>query len=318
MSGRQILARAIRNDTDHDESEPRDTACIETIHARIDREPLYWNARRRKRAASPDDRCGRRAARGADAPIGASMTLRCESRSLEFVPATQVECAQHVTGAFPKPIEYVKICSIYGAGFFDIPGTDTCIKIGGWVRAEYALGETGNSHATFIAGSGGPGNTRIELAPDLRFRARTVLLDGRSHPRPNTAPCAAYNRFGFTQDTTTLSRPACSTPSVRSSRSPGSPLGKTQSYFDFVGGSVCYGCGYGGHLADRRGRHGRVRLLGDPRQRPDGHDRPRRRRGSPHRHLGRLERRHQRSRGRLLPGPARHPARWQHRRSDHG
>src|SRR5881392_3984204 len=43
-----------------------------------------------------------------------------------------------------KPVEYVKICSIYGAGFFYIPGTDTCIKIGGWVRAEYAF-QTGNS-----------------------------------------------------------------------------------------------------------------------------------------------------------------------------
>ena len=30
-----------------------------------------------------------------------------------------------------KPVQYVKICSIYGAGFFYIPGTDTCIKIGG-------------------------------------------------------------------------------------------------------------------------------------------------------------------------------------------
>ena len=38
-----------------------------------------------------------------------------------------------------KPVEYVKICSVYGAGFFYIPGTDTCIKIGGWVRAEYAF-----------------------------------------------------------------------------------------------------------------------------------------------------------------------------------
>ena len=36
-----------------------------------------------------------------------------------------------------KPVEYVKICSAYGAGFFYVPGTDTCIKIGGWVRAEY-------------------------------------------------------------------------------------------------------------------------------------------------------------------------------------
>jgi porin-like protein len=35
-----------------------------------------------------------------------------------------------------KPVQYVKICSLYGAGFYYIPGTDTCIKIGGFVRAE--------------------------------------------------------------------------------------------------------------------------------------------------------------------------------------
>ena len=35
-----------------------------------------------------------------------------------------------------KPVEYVKICSIYGTGFFYIPGTDTCIKIGGYLRFE--------------------------------------------------------------------------------------------------------------------------------------------------------------------------------------
>src|SRR4051812_27516958 len=28
-----------------------------------------------------------------------------------------------------KAVEYVKICSLYGAGFFYIPGTDTCIKL---------------------------------------------------------------------------------------------------------------------------------------------------------------------------------------------
>ena len=35
-----------------------------------------------------------------------------------------------------KAIEYVKICSAYGAGFWFIPGTDTCIKIGGYLRAD--------------------------------------------------------------------------------------------------------------------------------------------------------------------------------------
>ncbi len=31
-----------------------------------------------------------------------------------------------------KAVEYVRICSLYGAGFYYIPGTDTCIKIGGY------------------------------------------------------------------------------------------------------------------------------------------------------------------------------------------
>jgi Porin subfamily len=35
-----------------------------------------------------------------------------------------------------KAVEYVKICSLYGAGFFFIPGTDTCIKLGGYLRAD--------------------------------------------------------------------------------------------------------------------------------------------------------------------------------------
>ena len=38
-----------------------------------------------------------------------------------------------------KAVEYVRICSLYGAGFYYIPGTDTCIKLGGYLRVETAL-----------------------------------------------------------------------------------------------------------------------------------------------------------------------------------
>src|SRR6202167_4280446 len=44
-----------------------------------------------------------------------------------------------------KPVEYVKICSLYGAGFYYMPGTDLCIKIGGFVRAEANSGTPNNS-----------------------------------------------------------------------------------------------------------------------------------------------------------------------------
>jgi len=37
----------------------------------------------------------------------------------------------------PAPVEYVKVCSVYGAGFFYVPGSDICIALSGRVRAEY-------------------------------------------------------------------------------------------------------------------------------------------------------------------------------------
>ena len=38
----------------------------------------------------------------------------------------------------------MKICSLYGAGFYYIPGTDTCLKVGGYVRAEVNVNAGGS------------------------------------------------------------------------------------------------------------------------------------------------------------------------------
>ena len=53
-----------------------------------------------------------------------------------------------------KAVEYVKICSLYGAGFYYIPGTDTCIKLGGYLRAEVAVNTNSvyNGQTTSVAG----------------------------------------------------------------------------------------------------------------------------------------------------------------------
>src|SRR5471032_715364 len=76
-----------------------------------------------------------------------------------------------------KPVEYVKICSLYGEGFFYIPGTDTCIKIGGWVRAEYVTNAAGSfSEFAGAPGSGGGGALNNPInSKDLNMRARTVI-----------------------------------------------------------------------------------------------------------------------------------------------
>ena len=56
-----------------------------------------------------------------------------------------------------KAVEYVKICSLYGAGFYYIPGTDTCIKLGGYLRAETGIG-TNSIYVGGIHGVGGAHN----------------------------------------------------------------------------------------------------------------------------------------------------------------
>lgn len=48
------------------------------------------------------------------------------------------------------PVEYVRICTAYGAGFFYIPGTDSCLRLSGRVRAEYTVGDSyGNAYDSY-------------------------------------------------------------------------------------------------------------------------------------------------------------------------
>src|ERR1700680_2624524 len=58
-----------------------------------------------------------------------------------------------------KPVEYVKICSVYGEGFFYLRAADTCIKIGGYVRQNFGFGQISGSFAPrFLGGAGGRDN----------------------------------------------------------------------------------------------------------------------------------------------------------------
>ena len=47
------------------------------------------------------------------------------------------------------PVEYVRVCSAHGAGFFYIPGSDTCIKLGGRARFEYQYQQQFNRSNSF-------------------------------------------------------------------------------------------------------------------------------------------------------------------------
>ena len=64
-----------------------------------------------------------------------------------------------------KAVEYVRICSLYGAGFFYIPGTDTCIKLGGYLRVDTTFNGGGAYGQSGLCRRRGPGQSLPRLLP---------------------------------------------------------------------------------------------------------------------------------------------------------
>ena len=54
-----------------------------------------------------------------------------------LVAVSGAQAADAIIAAEPEPMEYVRVCDAFGTGFFYIPGTETCLKIGGEVRFAY-------------------------------------------------------------------------------------------------------------------------------------------------------------------------------------
>jgi hypothetical protein len=72
-----------------------------------------------------------------------------------------------------KPVEYVKVCSLYGAGFWYVPGTDTCLKVGSYVRVQTEWDANGGGIPLgFGAATGRFDRTDTN---ELAFRTRAAL-----------------------------------------------------------------------------------------------------------------------------------------------
>src|SRR5947209_11680979 len=76
-----------------------------------------------------------------------------------------------------KAVEYVRVCSLYGAGFFYIPGTDTCIKLGGYVRVDMGV----NTNNVFTGNYSAPGGLGNRFTNAYTWRSREDLnIDTRT------------------------------------------------------------------------------------------------------------------------------------------
>lgn len=101
-----------------------------------------------------------------------------------LIAVSGARAADAVVVAEPEPVEYVRVCDAYGQGFFYIPGTETCLKISGYVRYDAGAGDDVYSGANVDTWS-------KQSRADVRF-------DARSETELGTLRSYIETRFNFT------------------------------------------------------------------------------------------------------------------------
>jgi len=139
------------------------------------------------------------------------------------------------------PVEYVRVCSTYGAGYFYIPGTETCIRIGGRARYEYeyreAYSRDGNTTGSRAIGrifldartATEYGLLRAFVRYDVMRRIGT-LRSGTSDRVAYAFPGSGVDFAGKAQTTVDINRAFV--------QLGGLLAGRSQSYFDFYAGDL--------------------------------------------------------------------------------
>lgn len=124
-----------------------------------------------------------------------------------------------------KPVQYVKICSLYGAGFYYIPGTDMCLKMGGWVRQQTDWNANGS-----LTNGALVDNVNTRGTANYVWRSRGYLTaDARNQTEYGTV--RSYIAVGLSGDN------AIAFSSNRAFiQFAGFTFGLSQSFFDFYSG----------------------------------------------------------------------------------
>jgi hypothetical protein len=143
-----------------------------------------------------------------------------------------------------KPVEYVKVCSLYGAGYYYMPGTDICVKLGGYVRWQITWNPGANISAGPLNGPGGR-MTRVDSQETAQRTRALITVDTRQQTAYGTL--RTYILLGFSQDSNQAAGETTS-PLVYMTRGflqiAGFTFGKATSFFDIVpGASFAYNAG---------------------------------------------------------------------------
>ena len=97
------------------------------------------------------------------------------------------------------PVEYVRVCDAFGQGFFYIPGSDTCLKIGGQLRGEETF--RGKAPTNFPTASAYNLAGQVYKRDLTSFRVRAYLnLDARTQTAYGTL--RSFISLRFARDST--------------------------------------------------------------------------------------------------------------------
>jgi hypothetical protein len=101
------------------------------------------------------------------------------------------------------PAEYVKICNVGGMAGFIIPGSDTCLKIGGYITGQIEAGNTGTSYAqgasVFLIGAppGARDGATLTSLPGNLVRRRQRLRQHRRRRLYQSCLCSVGGHHGW-------------------------------------------------------------------------------------------------------------------------
>jgi hypothetical protein len=102
--------------------------------------------------------------------------------------------------AEPEPMEYVRVCDTYGTGFYYIPGTETCLRVGGYVRYDIGVGDLYGINDVLDKQDFSEGILNTNDTYYKRARA-SLILDARSETELGTL--RGFMQMNFDWDTTT-------------------------------------------------------------------------------------------------------------------
>jgi hypothetical protein len=87
--------------------------------------------------------------------------------------------AMIATPSRAAPVEYVRICSLYGAGFFYIPGTDTCTNARQIVEDQFAIARAMTRASTGTAMAAALVNPFLPDSTNYAISTHWAVFDGQ-------------------------------------------------------------------------------------------------------------------------------------------